>query len=605
MIGVCIGVGEYLPLARQAAATMSEHTGLQCVVLSNEHYQAAGFTDQPPHLLKPSRSVRRSVSPRRTSRVSERLAYAGVAKVPSAARLKLRVWDFVDDQDVLLFDADTVCLRDWNPAELAGTGRLHAVRDWTWRDGVQREAAATGVPAAEYFLSSLLLLNRPQHEQMLRLAEKLYPTIPTNVYEQNALNAARRQLNLPVTFLDRRYCWSRFGAGGLHEQAGVIVGHYNDDEFRARWQFYGSNTSVGAVDADAFSSMGNKYYRYSRIGYDERPLFLRDDGTIGDGGGAAERFWFVTANVDGPGTGSFFAQETIPSPHRATTEKCACPRASPKLIIGGEDDVTCELTRHGDGIWRGAWTAYERMPIEFMLHRGQVIVDLLGRRRRSGAGSFFGSEWPPSESSVGRKMCLTPSLSRPLVGAELGVFEGQTSRLLLQALPNLTLWMVDPWIKPQPGERYYADPYMRLVSPEQMEEALRRARARTDFARDRRIIVMADQVTAARCVDDTSLDFVFIDSDHSREGTLEAIETWWSKLRPGGFMIGHDLDYPGFPGVREAVEQAAAAMGVTWHRADDYVWWFEFCQEADESIVKQLEYSSLPRPCDGESRQTP
>jgi len=42
------------------------------------------------------------------------------------------------------------------------------------------------------------------------LAERLYPTMSRKLYEQTALNAARRQLDLPIQFLDRRYCWSRF-----------------------------------------------------------------------------------------------------------------------------------------------------------------------------------------------------------------------------------------------------------------------------------------------------------------------------------------------------------------------------------------------------------
>ena len=189
--------------------------------------------------------------------------------------------------------------------------------------------------------------------------------------------------------------------------------------------------------------------------------------------------------------------------------------------------VTCELRQDADGVWRGRWVDYERMPIELTPHRGQVLLDLLGDR------------W------------------RPLCGAEIGVFEGQTSALLLRELPQLRLWMVDRWGAPQPGERYWQDPYMRAVSQHADGPGLGQGPAATDFARDRRVVVIADLNEPPPVVADGTLDFVFCDADHSAEGTLEAIEAWWPKLRPGGLLAGHDLDYPGFPGVRQAVEETA------------------------------------------------
>jgi predicted O-methyltransferase YrrM len=251
------------------------------------------------------------------------------------------------------------------------------------------------------------------------------------------------------------------------------------------------------------------------VGHDERPLLLRRDGTIGSGGGDAERFWFV---------------------RRAG--------GRPTLVIGSETTATCELHLDADGVWRGRWLDFERMPIELAPHRSQVLLDLLGDRRR------------------------------PLCGAEIGVFEGFTSAVLLRELPRLRLWMVDTWAAPQPGERYWQDPYMRGVPQPQMDLALHKALEATDFARDRRVVMIADLAAAAAGMADGTLDFVFCDADHSAEGTLEAIETWWPKLRPGGLLAGHDLDYPGFPGVREAVEETARRRDLPWSRGDDYVWYF-------------------------------
>jgi predicted O-methyltransferase YrrM len=37
-----------------------------------------------------------------------------------------------------------------------------------------------------------------------------------------------------------------------------------------------------------------------------------------------------------------------------------------------------------------------------------------------------------------------------------------------------------------------------------------------------------------------SVDFVFIDADHSREAVLADIRAWLPKMRPGGVLAGHD-----------------------------------------------------------------
>jgi hypothetical protein len=160
MIGVTIGVGEYRALAERAAASMAQHTGLRCVVLTDEHYQRAGLAGRTPSLLK------------------------------------LWLWDFVDAEQVLYFDADTVCLRAWDPARWQDGMTLCAVRDWIWRAGIQAEAASVAMPVEEYFLASLMVLNRGTHERMLHEAREIYPHTSNLVLEQTALNAARYRLGV-------------------------------------------------------------------------------------------------------------------------------------------------------------------------------------------------------------------------------------------------------------------------------------------------------------------------------------------------------------------------------------------------------------------------
>lgn len=60
-----------------------------------------------------------------------------------------------------------------------------------------------------------------------------------------------------------------------------------------------------------------------------------------------------------------------------------------------------------------------------------------------------------------------------------------------------------------------------------------------------------DSVAAAAEYEDKSLDFVFIDGDHSYEGVKRDIIAWLPKMKPGSYFTGHD--YAWCEPVRNAV----------------------------------------------------
>lgn len=144
----------------------------------------------------------------------------------------------------------------------------------------------------------------------------------------------------------------------------------------------------------------------------------------------------------------------------------------------------------------------------------------------------------------------------PLVGAEIGVHRGKTSATLLARRPLMTLYMVDYWGiaegVPPPEGNYGEDIYR-----EAMEE--------TRFAVDRRVIVPLPSPDAASEVPD-GLDFVFVDAGHLYEEVLADLRAWWPKIKPGGYLFGHDIDNPNPEyahwGVRQAAEEFSAEVGV-------------------------------------------
>jgi predicted O-methyltransferase YrrM len=83
---------------------------------------------------------------------------------------------------------------------------------------------------------------------------------------------------------------------------------------------------------------------------------------------------------------------------------------------------------------------------------------------------------------------------------------------------------------------------------------------------------------AAELFTNSSVDFVFIDADHSYESVKKDINAWFSKVKPGGIFSGHDYAaYNGndHPGVKRAVDEFAAKQGLQLRTHQGSVWYFK------------------------------
>jgi cephalosporin hydroxylase len=56
--------------------------------------------------------------------------------------------------------------------------------------------------------------------------------------------------------------------------------------------------------------------------------------------------------------------------------------------------------------------------------------------------------------------------------------------------------------------------------------------------------VKLPSVQAAEQYADHSLDFVYIDADHAYASVVADINDWKSKVKPGGYIAGHDSYMP-------------------------------------------------------------
>jgi hypothetical protein len=158
-------------------------------------------------------------------------------------------------------------------------------------------------------------------------------------------------------------------------------------------------------------------------------------------------------------------------------------------------------------------------------------------------------------------MCL---LNRWRRGAELGVASGRFSLFLCNIMKDMHMTAVDLWA-PQPGHDAVAggETYAGWKH-EKAYETLREI-ARTQYYAGRLDLLRMRTDDAAREIPDASLDFVFVDADHSYEGCKADIVNWAPKVRPGGIVSGHDYGWP-------TVSQAVGETGGYSVLAEDNVW---------------------------------
>jgi hypothetical protein len=68
-------------------------------------------------------------------------------------------------------------------------------------------------------------------------------------------------------------------------------------------------------------------------------------------------------------------------------------------------------------------------------------------------------------------------------------------------------------------------------------------------------LIQMTSADASKLYDNKSLDFVFIDANHTYESVKEDILSWLPKIKNGGIIGGHDYDFHAIPGVTKAVKE--------------------------------------------------
>ena len=122
------------------------------------------------------------------------------------------------------------------------------------------------------------------------------------------------------------------------------------------------------------------------------------------------------------------------------------------------------------------------------------------------------------------------------IGVEIGVKEGHFSKILLDNWDCEKLYLVDPW-ENQKKENY--DENNNHNHNQDLENTIKKL----ENYKERYEIIREYSDIAYKNFNDESLDFIYIDGNHSYEAVKKDLELWYPKLKKGGVFAGDDYTY--------------------------------------------------------------
>jgi predicted O-methyltransferase YrrM len=189
------------------------------------------------------------------------------------------------------------------------------------------------------------------------------------------------------------------------------------------------------------------------------------------------------------------------------------------------------------------------------MNKDKIIKDILEIKD--------GTKYPMySKKGVGRDRI--PLILKKLgfkYGAEIGVFKGEFSKIILKDNPGLKLKCIDIW---QDYKRHDDDSIYNYV---------------VEYLKGFDIeMIKGKSLDVAKNIEDNSLDFVYIDADHHFEPVFNDVTEWSKKVKPGGIISGHDYFNGGNCGVKDAIDKYVEINNIDkWYltrdgRCKSFIW---------------------------------
>lgn len=147
-----------------------------------------------------------------------------------------------------------------------------------------------------------------------------------------------------------------------------------------------------------------------------------------------------------------------------------------------------------------------------------------------------------------------------MVGCELGVFAGDFAKKLYSLHPS-KLYLIDCWKGDEKNEIFSADENGN--NPQTYNVDILLTTVQNFFSNKSEVEIIRDYTNnAIPTLPDNSLDYVYIDADHSYEGVKRDLELILPKMKQKCMIMGHDYDlnlqksnYIWIFGVKKAVDE--------------------------------------------------
>jgi hypothetical protein len=145
---------------------------------------------------------------------------------------------------------------------------------------------------------------------------------------------------------------------------------------------------------------------------------------------------------------------------------------------------------------------------------------------------------------------LLELLPKNMKFAELGIFKGQFSKIILEKISPSELFLVDLF----PKEMCSGDKDGNNIISANLDQLY--GTITEEFKKFKNVKVIKSTTTDfLQSLDDEYLDAVYIDADHSYEGVKLDLLLSYKKVKKNGLIMGHDYTNNMFPGVVQAVDE--------------------------------------------------
>jgi predicted O-methyltransferase YrrM len=171
-----------------------------------------------------------------------------------------------------------------------------------------------------------------------------------------------------------------------------------------------------------------------------------------------------------------------------------------------------------------------------------------------------------NEPHMGENYFTFPAMYKAMVEAfpsdskfvEVGVYKGMSAAFMaveiINSGKNIKFDCVDNWSNEVYANYYDSDANVRAIFDSRDgigDKLFETFEKNIEPVKEAINVIKANSWEAADLYEDESVDFVFIDADHSYDSVVKDLTAWFPKVKNGGILAGHD--YAWHEPIRNAV----------------------------------------------------